>query len=405
MLVSPCLDIYSVTIANILQNSISVPINICSSKQTVETLIDSGTGGMFIDQNLAKNFEINYLDKLVKAYNVDRMENKRGIISSHANLEFKLGDQKFNKWFYVTGLGKQKIILWFPWLHKYNLIIDWKKGEITWKPFRIDWRRFYKKGHRIRKEQQPKIEQVADDEETKNRTTSPLKEDKMGVYIKLLEANIWIHKTNIATELAIKENSKKIKKTDKELVPEEYHKYLDIFNEEKAHWFPESRPWDHKIEMKEGFEPKSFKNYNLTPAEQNELDKFLKENLKKGYIRRSQSPMASPFFFVSEKDRKLWPCQDYRYLNNWTIKNSYPLPLISEIMDKLKGTKYFTKLDVCWEYNNIQIRKGDEWKATFKTNKGLFDPMVMFFGMCNSPATFQAMMDDMTSSWQWLTNN
>jgi uncharacterized protein YybS (DUF2232 family) len=97
MLVSPCLDIYSVTIANILQNSISVPINICSSKQTVETLIDSGTGGMFIDQNLAKNFEINYLDKLVKAYNVDRMENKRGIISSHANLEFKLGDQKFNK--------------------------------------------------------------------------------------------------------------------------------------------------------------------------------------------------------------------------------------------------------------------------------------------------------------------
>jgi Reverse transcriptase (RNA-dependent DNA polymerase) len=216
----------------------------------------------------------------------------------------------------------------------------------------------------------------------------------MGVYIELLETDVWIHKTNIATELAIEENSKKTDKTDKQLVPAEYHEYLDIFSEEKAHRFPKLRPWDHKIEMKEGFEPKSFKNNNLTPAEQLELDKFLKENLKKGYIRPSQSPMASPFFFVSKKDRKLRPCQDYRYLNDWTIKNSYPLPLISEIMDKLKGTKYFTKLDVCWGYNNVRIRKGDKWKAAFKTNKGLFEPTVMFFRMCNSPATFQAMMDD-----------
>jgi hypothetical protein len=79
------------------------------------------------------------------------------------------------------------------------------------------------------------MEEVVDEEEKKNRTTSPLEEDKMGVYIELLETNVWIHKTNIATELAIKENSKKIEKMDKELVPEEYHKYLDIFNKEKAH--------------------------------------------------------------------------------------------------------------------------------------------------------------------------
>jgi hypothetical protein len=154
-------------------------------------------------------------------------------------------------------------------------------------------------------EQQPKIEEVVDEELTKNRTTISLKEDKLGVFIKLLETDVWIHKTNIATELAIEENSKKQNKMDKQLVPAEYHEYLDIFNEEKAHHFPKSRPWDHKIEMKEGFEPKSFKNYNLTPAEQLKLDKFLKENLKKGYIRPSKSPMASPFFFVSKKDGKL----------------------------------------------------------------------------------------------------
>jgi Reverse transcriptase (RNA-dependent DNA polymerase) len=243
-------------------------------------------------------------------------------------------------------------------------------------------------------EQQLKIEEVVDKELTKNRTTSLLEEDKLGVYIELLETDVWIHKTNIATELAIEKNSKKQDKTDEQLEPAEYHEYLDIFSKEKAHCFPESRPWDHKIEIKEGFEPKLFKNYNLTLAEQLELDKFLKENLEKGYIQPSQSPMASPFFFVSKKDGKLWPCQDYRYLNDWMVKNSYPLPLISEIMDKLKGAKYFTKLDIHWGYNNVWIRKGDKWKAAFKTNKGLFEPTVMFFWMCNSPATFQAMMDD-----------
>jgi hypothetical protein len=135
MSVSPYLNVYSVTIANIFQNSISVPINIGSSKQNVETLINSGAGGLFIDQNFAKNFEINYLDKPVKAYNMDRTENKQGTINAYVNLEFKFGDRKFNEHFYVTGLGKQRIILGFPWLHKYNLIINWKKGETTFKPF------------------------------------------------------------------------------------------------------------------------------------------------------------------------------------------------------------------------------------------------------------------------------
>jgi hypothetical protein len=104
--------------------------------------------------------------------------------------------------------------------------------------------------------------------------------------------------------------------------------------------------------------------------------------------------MASPFFFVDKKDGKLRPCQDYRYLNEHTIKNTYPLPLISELLDKLKGAQRFTKMDVRWGYNNVRIQDGDQWKAAFKTNKGLFEPTVMFFGMYNSPATFQAMMDD-----------
>ena len=83
--------------------------------------------------------------------------------------------------------------------------------------------------------------------------------------------------------------------------------------------------------------------------------------------------------FVAAK--LLMYCQDYRYLNEFTKPNAYPLPLILDLMIKLKGSKYFTKLDIRWGYNNVCIKEGDEWKATFITNKGLFKPTVMFFGL------------------------
>ena len=121
-----------------------------------------------------------------------------------------------------------------------------------------------------------------------------------------MEDKVWINtKTNVATSLAAEANLKKLKLSPEQLVPKEYHEYLDIFDENKANRYPESRPWDHKIKMKPGFELKSFKTYNLTQEEQSELDKFLKENLDKGYIKPLESPMASPFFFVKKKDGKL----------------------------------------------------------------------------------------------------
>ena len=86
--------------------------------------------------------------------------------------------------------------------------------------------------------------------------------------------------------------------------------------------------------------------------------------------------------------------QDYCYLNEWTVKNNYPLLLISQLVDKLKGCKLFTKMDLWWGYNNMRICKGDEWKAAFTMHKGSFEPLVMYFSLCNSPATFQKMMNE-----------
>ena len=117
--------------------------------------------------------------------------------------------------------------------------------------------------------------------------------------------------------------------------------------------------------MKPGFVPKKSKVYPLSPMEQEEVDAFLKEQLCKGSIRPSKSPQMSPIFFVPKKDQRKRMCTDYRYLNEWTVKNVYPLPLISEIIDKVGKAKVFTKLDLRWGYNNVQIKKGDEWKAAF----------------------------------------
>ena len=83
--------------------------------------------------------------------------------------------------------------------------------------------------------------------------------------------------------------------------------------------------------------------------------------------------------------------QDYQHINQWTIKNRYPLPLIADILDGVGKRKMFTKLDLRWRYNNVRIKEGDEWKAAFTTHTGAYEPTVMYFGLTNSPATFQTM--------------
>ena len=123
------------------------------------------------------------------------------------------------------------------------------------------------------------------------------------------------------------------------------------------------------------------------------MDQWLDEQLKAGLIVEFKSRYIAPCFYIPKKDGSLQLVQDYRKLNQVTIKDKTPLPLIGEVIDKLKKVKYFNKLDLIWGYNNVQIKKGDKWKAAFLTNIGLFEPQVMYFRLCNSPETFQRMMN------------
>ena len=129
-----------------------------------------------------------------------------------------------------------------------------------------------------------------------------------------------------------------------DLVPKAYHQYLKVFSKKESERMQVSKPWDHAIDMKDTFTPKKGRLIPLSPQEQKEVSDFIDNQTKKGYIRPSKSPQTSPvFFFISKKDGKKCMVQDYRYLNEHTVKNNYLLPLIWQLSKRLQGAKLFTK--------------------------------------------------------------
>jgi len=179
-------------------------------------------------------------------------------------------------------------------------------------------------------------------------------------------------------------------------LPEEFKRHTLLFSDEEANKFPPSRgEGDHKIKLMDTA-PASFncKVYPLSCKEQEAEDKFLDENLAKGYIVPSHSPYGFSTFSVPKKDSKETRyIIDYRPLNAVTHKDVTPLPNLAQCIQDLQGMEVFSKFDIRWGYNNIRIKKGNEWKGAFKTRCGLYEPKVMFFSMSNSPASFQRFMN------------
>lgn len=172
-------------------------------------------------------------------------------------------------------------------------------------------------------------------------------------------------------------------------IPPELADFADVMDIHNADVLPSFKNTDHAIVLKPDTTPPVGPIYPLSRRELSILEEYLRENMAKGRIRASQSPAASPVLFVPKKDGTLRLCVDYRGLNKITVKNRYPLPLISEILDRASGANYFSKLDVKDAYYRIRIKEGDEWKTAFRTRYGLFEYLVMPFGLTNAPATFQ----------------
>ena len=186
--------------------------------------------------------------------------------------------------------------------------------------------------------------------------------------------------------------------TEEVQLPPEYEDYREVFSKEGAEALPpEWMTVRHSIEVEPGQAAPWGPIYPLSAKELSQLRDYLATNLELGRIRKSNSPAGAPILFSPKKDGTLRLCVDYRGLNKITRKNRYPLPLINEILDRLSGAKVFTKLDLRDAYYRIRIQEGDEWKTAFRTRYGLFEYVVMPFGLTGAPSTFQAYINEALS--------
>ena len=229
-------------------------------------------------------FKTHKLETPLQAYNVDGTENKRGTIKTYVSLELEINGRKTNTDLLVTGLGKERIILGFPWLNEHNPDINWKTGEFSWRETsrkqrflrNVQGRKPHPCGpleHAKKLARQalgpkqtvpkPSIEEIPDEDEWKNKTINPTDNDTdllISYIMDDMDKDIWINsKSTTATRIQAEINLQKKVLPLEEQVPIEFHEFLDVFSEEKVARFPDPRPWDHKIKMKDTFVPKSFK--------------------------------------------------------------------------------------------------------------------------------------------------
>src|ERR1700744_4063152 len=348
-----------------------------------EALVDSGAEGIFVDEQIVQ--QTRKLMTPLRVRNVDGTDNEGGHITKEARIRFRLGNREFDKWCYVTKLGDLSIILGMPWLKRHNPLINWKKG--TFETF--DWTKDQERYETI----MTMIRFIGGNMTPQTKQTSETE-----AYLYLLDADflpeteVWVRaKSSVATQLAQEEAEHRAKV----VLPEEYRKYEQVFKERESGKMPQRREWDHEIVLKPRFKPKRMAPYPMDQKMEALTLRWLDEMKRKGFIRASDSAMTSPLFWVEKKVKEEYrPCQDYRHVNSGRVPNAYPLPTISDLILRLQGQKYFTKFDVRWGYNNVRIKEGDEWKAAFSTPFGSYEPTVMFFGLCNSPATFQKMMNE-----------
>ena len=357
----------------------------------VEALLNSGATGLVISSEFArkKGFKLKKLEKPMQVRNVDGSFNREGPIENtvEVNVYYKGHVEKTE----IDVIGGQKwgVILGMPWLEHHNPEIDWKMGEVKmtrcpeecgrqWRPVqgKLGW-------------EKQKEEEAREEKEERREKKEKKKNQKKG---KTVEVRKVVKEWEIWEE---EEEAAKSETDAKKLVPEKFHKWIKVFGKKQSERMPTRKVWDHVIDVKEGFMPRKGKVYPLSREEREEVREFMKEQLRKGYIRLSKSPQTAPVFFIGKKDGKKRVVQDYWYLNEWTIKNNYPLPLILDVLENIGMKKVFTKMDLRWGYNNVRIKEGDEWKAAFMMPEGLFEPNVMFFRLTNSPAMFQAMMNEL----------
>ena len=343
----------------------------------LNVLVDSGATVNAMSAELAQQLNIKRYE-IERPYWIRNAEGKTGIWVTERTSPTTTRIQGHTEElaYDIVDMAKHDIILGMPWLEEHNPRINWTNREIRMS------------GCRCLQAPQPGPDRRRrSDEENHMCAMEPQ------------EVGVLTAKTPTRQRLA-KGNQLKKARGQEELknlpdIPKRYAKWMPIFIDEKGpKALSKHQPWDHEIKLIPGKRPPFGPLYKSSAKELKFLKEWIKDNLEKGFIRKSQSSAASPILFIPKKDGKLRLCVDYRALNAVTQKNRYPLPSVQELRDRTHGAKWFTKIDQRWAYNLIRMKEGEEWKTAFRTRYGLFESTVMPFGLTNAPATEQELMND-----------
>ncbi|KAH7559971.1 reverse transcriptase [Bipolaris maydis] len=301
-------------------------------------------------------------------------------------VSLRLAGQESRTKISIMDLGETEMIIGYDWLLEYNPAIDWQKKS-------IHSREPVHKVAGVRRETRPTDQRAHPD--GRFGVISPHKIARIYAKDPQRVGVIWIRQVATTKEGPVPQVASA---NDEPLlaIPAEYRtsEFKELFEENEATDLAEHQDWDHEIILEEGAKLSPGGMYPIAPEHDAELRDYLQKNLKKGFIRPGSGPMASPILFVKKPNGKWRLCVDFRRLNSVTRKNRYPLPLITELMDRLQGAKWFTKFDVREGFYRIRIKEGHEWMTAFKTKYGLFEYTVMPFGLTNAPATFQSVINN-----------
>ena len=285
-----------------------------SKKLKVKALVDSRCIYTGIDEQLVKEKKIQMkpINFLFEVFNAD--ETKNGKVTKVVSLEIKINSHKEQLEAAVTDLNRMDIFLGHDWLAKHNPEVNWKNGTIKF---------------------------------TRCLESCRMKHQDIKFKTRRTQATETIKQNN-------GEIGKEPDKTNPEDLPEYIQPFIHLFNKKKFKKLLERQEWDHEINLMEEASKKiNAKAYTMMLKEEEALNQWLDKQLKVRLIIELKSQYATLCFYIPKKDRSLQLVQDYRKLNQIMIKNKTLLPLIREVINKLKKAKYFNKLDLIWGYNNV----------------------------------------------------
>ena len=341
--------------------------------EDVSALIDSGSEVNAMSSAYAKKLGLRIRPTNVGAQKIDRSHlDTFGIVIAGFSLQDKLGKVRFFQETFLVADTRMEVVLGMPFLTVSSANLRFAEKELVWRAYSAV--EALPTTQRVEIIGKKEFATVALDEEDETFVVH------MAATSVRAASNVYPSQQAQIASLEVEEIT----------IPSEYANYTDVFSPDSAAELPKHIGINHHpIDLINDTQPPYDPIYNLEPGELETLKTYIETNLANGFIRPSKLPAKAPILFIRKKDGSLRLCVDYRGLNNLTIKNRYPLPLIGESLDRLGRAKRFTQLDLTNAYHQMQIREGDEWKTAFRTWYGHFEYQVMPFGLSNALATFQ----------------